>query len=391
MLNTPAARIDSLPPLYGGGGGMTPGGSTPASTRDHQAPKFIVGNALAGDTIDVCDYLDVGDGVQLQAALNAAAVGTPRQDVWLRPGVITTATTITVPPQVTLRGAGILSSRIAGTATNRTPLATGNRSLIADLYISVPVPSAGAVGTEVLRLGGLGSMERCRVLASQPTAPQAANETLTALVRFDVTGAGNASARIIASDIVGYSLRRLAIARDLLGIELFQLAAVSNFLGSFVQNCSVVTTDIGIDVRGPVVIDACEIQNISRIGVYMATLPSGRAAPIISNSYIATLALTGTPQFGVVADTGATASGLLDAKINGCTFRTTSVDAASTGIALQGTGDGVIVDGCSVAGFALGVNVSATQANVSAKGTIRGATTPVTDASGSLLNEMRVI
>ena len=41
--------------------------------------------------------------------------------------------------------------------------------------------------------------------------------------------------------------------------------------------------------------------------------------------------------------------------------------------------------------FPIGLEVAVGQTNVSAKGTIRGASTPVSDASPSLLNEMRTI
>lgn len=53
---------------------------------DLRGPAIVVGNSVAGDTSDVCDYLDIGDGAQLNAALTAAAGASPVKDVWIRPG-----------------------------------------------------------------------------------------------------------------------------------------------------------------------------------------------------------------------------------------------------------------------------------------------------------------
>lgn len=390
MLNTPAARIDSLPPLYGGGGGMTPVAPTPPVTRDHQGPKIIVGNALAGDTIDVCDYLDVGDGVQLQAALTAAGV-VPRKDVWLRPGTITVATPLNVPTQVTLRGAGGVLTVLRNTPANRQVLIANVRALVTDLSISTQAPQAGCVGTELLRVFGNATLARIRLQLSASAAGIAALETITALIREDTSIANYTSVSLMNIEAVGYSFRRLGLAKDLVGIELTHFGADSLRSCNTLVDTSTMLCDIGYDLRGPHIVSACESRLASRIAATFSSEAGGRNAPVISGSYFDTTALTGTPQFGVVFATGANASGLLDAKMTGCTVTTTSVDAASTGIALQGTGDGVIVDGCSVAGFALGVDIAATQINASMKGSIRGATAPVTDASGSLLNEMRVV
>lgn len=65
------------------GGGPTPGGA------DLRVAKYIVGNATAGDTLDVCDFLDPGDGTGFALALAAASVlgSTTAGDIYLRPGV----------------------------------------------------------------------------------------------------------------------------------------------------------------------------------------------------------------------------------------------------------------------------------------------------------------
>jgi hypothetical protein len=90
---------------FGGGGGP------PGSSLDRFAPKYLVGNELAGDTTDTTGtaagftyYSDPGDGTGIAAALFDA--GTVPGDVWIRPGTYTTTAPFTVPPDVAVRGAG---------------------------------------------------------------------------------------------------------------------------------------------------------------------------------------------------------------------------------------------------------------------------------------------
>lgn len=52
--------------------------------------KFIVGNELAGDTIDVCDFLDPGNCTGIAAALAAATALGTGCDIYLRPGTYDT-------------------------------------------------------------------------------------------------------------------------------------------------------------------------------------------------------------------------------------------------------------------------------------------------------------
>lgn len=52
--------------------------------------KFIVGNELAGDTIDVCDFLDPGNCTGIAAALAAATALGAGCDIYLRPGTYDT-------------------------------------------------------------------------------------------------------------------------------------------------------------------------------------------------------------------------------------------------------------------------------------------------------------
>ena len=74
-------------PLWARRGG---GGGPPGTAADHQTAKFIVGNELAGDTIDVCDFLDPGNCTGIAAALAAATALGTGCDIYLRPGTYDT-------------------------------------------------------------------------------------------------------------------------------------------------------------------------------------------------------------------------------------------------------------------------------------------------------------
>ena len=92
----------------GSGGGPPP----PGDSLDRFAPKYLVGNVLAGDTNDTTGtaagftYIaDPGDGTGIATALGLAAA--LAADVWIRPGTYTVSQTLTVPIGVTARGSGV--------------------------------------------------------------------------------------------------------------------------------------------------------------------------------------------------------------------------------------------------------------------------------------------
>lgn len=117
MHDTPSEHLGSTVPLYGAGASGLGGGG--GQTQDHQSPRIIVGNAPAGDTTYVCDFLDPGDGSGIAAALAAAGAlaallnppGTPTSatilvDVRLRAGRYVFVDTLDLPENVRLIGAG---------------------------------------------------------------------------------------------------------------------------------------------------------------------------------------------------------------------------------------------------------------------------------------------
>lgn len=128
--------------------------STVQTIRD--AHVIVVGqeNYLPGalpqspDVVGVtCDYLDVGDGVQIKAALAAALAAAVPVDIRLRPMSVTLATaTLSVPNACRLIGAGQFLTTITG--TDATDLLTQNivklakNATLEDIQLISPPPVA---------------------------------------------------------------------------------------------------------------------------------------------------------------------------------------------------------------------------------------------------------
>lgn len=172
--------------------------------------KFIVGNALNGDTLDVCDFLDPGNCTGIAAALAAATALGAGCDIYLRPGTYDTtaagAPTLpmelppgtgaalgpsiairTVPPARLLAGVGFaepMGARIIVGDQRHIFVPTGDVGVVyfEGLFFDV-LPSTSSVG-EVM-VGGpagpgpalVGTFNSCQVRL--PTAPE-----LTETLRF---------------------------------------------------------------------------------------------------------------------------------------------------------------------------------------------------------------
>lgn len=368
-------------------GGITFGGNVPL--KNSKGPYYVVGNALSGDTLNDCDYLDTGDGVQLQAALNLISLGTGtpavRPDVYLRPGRITANSTIAVPIQGILRGAGGFASGIQNTSTNRTALTCGLRSIIDDIYVTAVAPVIGCSGSELMSFVGPTRIHRLRAVVPVQVVGVATNESITAVVR-QLTASSPFGAQLIDCQIDGYSYRRLGLARDMVGLEIFQPSTLRNF--AKVSNLYVSACDINIDAKGPVLLSGIDSHNSARVGISSSTYSDGRLSPIINNSYVHTTDLAGTAQYGIMVDTGANASGLLGADISNVTVTTTSTNTGSIGIRLIGNGTAARINNNFVDSFVTAMTASATQTNINASGnTIRNFTNGILiQSSGSLVS-----
>ena len=142
--------------------------SLPGTTTDRRTPYYVVGNSPNGDTSVVCDFLDIGDGVQLQAAL--AAAGATR-DVYLRPGTYDytlgpVAAALIIPTDTKLRGAGRGHTIIkTNTSGDQGAFQLLNRAELEDLTVEVgfPIgPGSGAGGVIELN-GSFAEVRRVRV------------------------------------------------------------------------------------------------------------------------------------------------------------------------------------------------------------------------------------
>lgn len=138
---------------------------------DLRSSAIIVGNTTEGDTALDCDYLDAGDGVQLEAALAAAGAGATPLDVYVRPGTYdfdagAVVARLVIPAGVRVRGAGrtstIISTRTTGDG-RAFVLAEG--ATIEDVGVFCPVPTAAQAGGQgVISLNERGAeARRCRV------------------------------------------------------------------------------------------------------------------------------------------------------------------------------------------------------------------------------------
>lgn len=138
---------DTLPGLPG-----MPAGAS-GTTADVHGPKYIVGNALAGDTLDDCHYLDTGNGAAILSAINAS-ISVPG-DIWIRPGFynfglpLAPSLPMSVPAGTKIRGASLDSVLlIAPDSSDQGMFTMSSRSELGDLRIGVPPPT-GPIGGSV--------------------------------------------------------------------------------------------------------------------------------------------------------------------------------------------------------------------------------------------------
>jgi len=136
-------------------------GNLPGVSTDRFGPAIIVGNSIAGDTLDQCHYLDTGNGTQLATAI-AAAAGSPAKDIWIRPGTYDFRNSggpsgpISVPTDVKVRGCGEGNVVVIGNDEGDMGVFSLNdNTLIENLEINVPLPvAAGSTSNGVVSIPG---------------------------------------------------------------------------------------------------------------------------------------------------------------------------------------------------------------------------------------------
>ena len=175
-----------------------------SASADHFAPKYVVGNQTAGDTATSVTaggfiYIqDTGNGVGIISALTQAA--TNKGDIYLRPGTYNISTTLVVPADVEIRGAG-KSTKIVGTpGTTAGPvfsLADGSVLRALDIRHNEPAASLGPQ-YGIVQLTQDASSALCEDVSVHTTWGAPTNSTLFAgFLASNVGGSGETKLRCV--------------------------------------------------------------------------------------------------------------------------------------------------------------------------------------------------
>lgn len=170
--------------------------------------RFIVGNALMGDTLDSCDFLDPGDGSRITIAL-AAASAVSTGDVFVRSGIytLTGGRQFVVPPNVTLRGAGV-ETRIVGDVSQRNVFQLQQSSGLKNMTLQLPAAIPGATG--VIAVQATGDNVTIQDVTVLTTA--SANESLQGVIG----GQGISNLSVLDCSVLGGTVKPAGIFTDIL-------------------------------------------------------------------------------------------------------------------------------------------------------------------------------
>lgn len=270
MLPSMPNAIGTQLPIYGAGGSGPGSAIPPILGPDHQAPRYIVGNELAGDTINVCDYLDPGDGTGIAAALLAAqTAGVPLTDVFVRSGTYTLTGTLDVWGSTRLWGAGRGQTILVGDTAHRRVIAVnwtdvGYPTTLDDFTIRMPVPVEYADGTEVLSLVET-TCNNVHVVFEEGRGEPVAEPTLTAVFRW--TGGFEGTTNVTGCSVVNapsntaFDLPTAIACFDTEGSNTTGLP--QTFIG-----CATTAGDVGFQsASGTVAFTACTSQAAALLGI----------------------------------------------------------------------------------------------------------------------------
>jgi hypothetical protein len=352
MLHEPHQHIGSVNPLFGAGSDNG-GGGAPTGV-DIYGPKIVVGNALNGDTLLVCNYLDAGDGVQLAIALAAASGFADGVDLQVRPGTYTLTTTLTVPPSCVFRGGGDGTIIISG-ATTRTALVFSDFSYGINFSVQCSTPALGAAGIRLIDLTERAKLHNVNIFAPSLSLAEQANESLTTFVECRN---GNT--------VLGVRVLCL-YSRSIDGsVGLVSCFRATEQQSTWLVNCLAQGADIGFDISGRAELVAPAARGQGVTGILLKSVSTSSVAPTVLGGIVD---LPAFPSLGIAADvrgvqlaTGALAAGMFGARVHGTTIiGVNTVDATSVGIELLGTGVGAVVEGCTVDQMPIGIAGSALQ------------------------------
>lgn len=325
-----------------------------------KGPSITVGNALRGDTINDCDYLDAGDGVQLQAALTAA--GARVCDVFVREGVYTLATPLTVPTLVTVEFAAGFGTALRNTATSRSVISFGDSAKARNLYIELATaPTLGATGTRLITIASEVQLDNLYIFRTYSNlVGNLTNESL----RWAISGSECFGAQINHAIIYGMSFEQVGITTTSFTAIGAESANTNN--GIKIIGSTINTADNGIALIGPGLVDGFGMRGIHYNGFVLGAKAGTQNAQVIANgNVILQPAFTTLPAYGATVDTGTATGGPFGTKISNVSFtKVGTLNTGSVGIRAIGTGSGTQISFCSFDTIPTAITASATQTNM---------------------------
>lgn len=314
------------------------------------APAVVVGNALSGDTAADCDYLDTGNGAQLEAAIVAANAA--NKDVWIRPGLydfnLVGGPSAPITVSVKVRGAGNGQTAIGTRDNGDQGVFELSNGQIEDVIVLVRKPLAATAGsTAVVSLVG-GSMRRVRVEFDAWDAAGASDTTLRSGVTV-TTGDG-----VVLEDIVVYGMPSMIGYGETGESAAFRLSAGGGVEAPVrLSRCSSVNSGIGdVDTDGAadygfwitgsqIQLSHCDAQN-ARIAGYFVNEGSRQLLDCCHWELSSNMVATGMVGIDVNPEDEDTIEGV---RILGCTLEGASL-GSEIGIRLDATTANDVVDRC---------------------------------------------
>lgn len=389
--NTVAQAVCDIAGTVGLSDGSTPG-SVIEEVNDHEVritaleavtttsrhtAGVVVGISTAGDTSSMCDYLDTGNGAQLQVAITAAAAA--GKDVWVRPGTINLAAgPISIPSASIVRFSG--KTVIQPSATDRRALICGSSCRVYNAYINYISPSLGATGSIGVQVD-FGAVLTDLTIIMSYTYADIVNESL----RFAVKDAGVGVAIILDRPFIQmWPFETLGLPQDITDIS---ITAVTGGMAAQIISPTLLRGDVGIEAYGNVIISDANIHSCRRRGMLLGSDVSG--GPSI---YCSPKAIGGTVKLnpnteeciGVEVVTGnevTGAFGILIQNLDICLSG--ALVATSAGVRLNGIGKAPMVQNCTIDAFPVGIDGSSTQTYANVTGNVVRSLTPVITVLGT--------
>lgn len=347
----------------GGGGGS-----------GKQTAKIIVGNSVAGDTLAICDYLDIGDGAQLSAALAAAGAGA---DVYIRPGTYdlgagATVAPLAIPAFATVRGAGMFATTIVTkTSANMGAFTMVAGSDLRDLNISVPATTAAGSGaTAVVSIAGpLNSLSRVLVAWGVYGAPEVANLAIrnSFFVAPDIAEPNTLQECYVTG---APSLRDLGVLDDLSGFRSGARTSPGGVVPHVLRDCKFSAGDVGVWAESPVAASQVVCNDAYVAGFRISGAQNFQSALVECIGSCAAVVPT-SAVFNVQGGAGRV-------RISACNAHSDNAGTA-VGILLE-SADECVISGCTVEDMLTGISLNATSDNnIVLANQLPGCTTAITD------------